>query len=125
MVKELSSHELYIEENGQSTATTLFILESPFDTELLEECACVGDTGKHMTKVLDLNSSSPLGKLLKEKNSIARNYAIFNTFKFPLDVKVSLKMAEQNQPHDLWTSCKMPWCSLKNDESKKSSLKKQ
>jgi hypothetical protein len=44
MVNELRSHELYIEENGQSTATTLFILESPFDTELLEECACVGES---------------------------------------------------------------------------------
>lgn len=124
MIKELYSHELYIEENGFCAATTLFILESPFDTELIEECACVGDTGKRMTKVLGLNSSDSLGKLLKDKNSIARNYAVFNTFKFPLDVKVSLKMAEQNRPHDLWTSCKIPWCSLKIDESKKGSLKK-
>ncbi|OWV19265.1 hypothetical protein [Fibrobacter sp. UWB3] len=119
MVKELRFHELCIKgSNGKSSAKTLFILESPFDSELLEDCACVGKTGKKMTKILGLQSDDALGKMLNDRNQMAKEYAVFNTFKFPLDVAVAVRMIKAGKKYDLWSKSKMPWCGLKNDEDK-------
>ena len=123
MVKELSSHGLCV---NDSDAKTLFILESPFDSELMENCGCVGKTGKNMTKVLGLSSNDALGKMLNDGDLIAKKYAIFNTFKFPLDIAVAVKMIEAGKNFDLWDEFKIPWSILKKDEGKKiETLKKE
>lgn len=72
--------------NGaENDVETLFILESPYKEELYWGFPCMGDTGKKMSEVLIKNSSIAIGNLIQHDNPQTRKYALFETFKFPLD----------------------------------------
>lgn len=76
---------LYFSEGGENDVETLFVLESPYKDELYWEFPCMGVTGKKMSDVLMQKSDIALGDLIRENCSLTRKYALFETFKFPLD----------------------------------------
>jgi len=117
MVKELSSHGLYVKTGDDLChAKALFILESPYFNELMENHACAGLTGKNLAGVLNLGKEKSLGTLLNDGDSVVEDYAVFNMFKFPLDISLAIKMLENGKEFDLWNNTQIPWCILKNSE---------
>lgn len=80
----LSKH-LYFSDGAENEVETLFILESPYKEELLWEYPCMGQTGKKMSEVLIQHSDIAIGDLIQHNNPQTRKYALFETFKFPLD----------------------------------------
>jgi len=76
---------LYFSEGAENDVETLFILESPYKEELYWDFPCMGGTGKKMAEVLIQNSSIAMGDLIQHNNPQTRKYALFETFKFPLD----------------------------------------
>lgn len=79
------SKYLYFSDGAENEVETLFILESPYKEELLWEYPCMGKTGAKMSEILIHNSSVALGILIQHNSSLTRKYALFETFKFPLD----------------------------------------
>ena len=76
---------LYFSDGAENDVETLFILESPYKEELYWEFPCMGTTGKTMSKALIQNADIALGDLILHNNSQTKRYALFETFKFPLD----------------------------------------
>lgn len=113
-VPELSSRLLF-HQGDEDNVSTLFILEAPFDDELINKCPCCGEAGKSMSKALSNDKiDTPLGLILSKKEKFiksAEKYAIFDTFKFPIDLSVASKL--NAKPSLLWTPEKEPWTHLK------------
>lgn len=76
---------LYFPDGAENDVETLFILESPYEEELYWEHPCMGQTGKKMSEVLIQHSDIAIGDLIQHNNPQTRKYALFETFKFPLD----------------------------------------
>lgn len=76
---------LYFSDGAEKDVETLFILESPYEAELYWEHPCMGQTGKKMSEVLIQHSDIAIGDLIQHNNPQTRKYALFETFKFPLD----------------------------------------
>lgn len=76
---------LYFSDGAENDVETLFILESPYEEELYWEHPCMGQTGKKMSEVLIQQSDIAIGDLIQHNNSQTKKYALFETFKFPLD----------------------------------------
>ena len=88
MIQEshLMNHEHFVQEK-QNEVKTLFLLESPGKTELEKGYPCAGPSGKVMSKALLKTNSDPkiaLGELIANGNSRVTQYALFDTFRFPL-----------------------------------------
>lgn len=117
---QLTKRLLYLQDY-KDDVSTLFILEAPFDKELIDNCPCVGDTGVSMSKALfnpDIKIS--LGNILNGKvESIptnANNYAIFDTFKFPIDPAVAEKL--DILLDNLWSMENLQWSKIKELDRK-------
>lgn len=110
MIQEshLMNHEHFVQEK-QNEVKTLFLLESPGKTELEKGYPCAGPSGKVMSKALlkiGSDSDKALGELIAGKNPNVSQYAIFDTFKFPLK-KDDLKPGETlNESESIWQNLK-------------------
>lgn len=102
------NHEHFVQEK-QNEIKTLFLLESPGKTELEKGYPCAGPSGKVMSKALlkiGSDSDKALGELIAGKNPNVFQYAIFDTFKFPLK-KDDLKPGETlNESESIWQNLK-------------------
>lgn len=76
---------LYFSDGAENDVETLFILESPHKEELYWGFPCMGDTGKKMSEILVNDKNIAIGDLIQHNNPQTRKYALFETFKFPLD----------------------------------------
>ena len=76
---------LYFSDGAENDVEILFILESPYKEELYWGFPCMGDTGKKMSEVLVNDKNIAIGDLIQHNNPQTRKYALFETFKFPLD----------------------------------------
>lgn len=80
---------LYYSVGAEKVVGTLFVLESPYIEELYWEYPCMGATGKKMSEALIQSAKIALGDLIQRNNPQTRKYALFETFIFPLDEKLT------------------------------------
>lgn len=124
----LSNRLLYLK-HRENDVSTLFILEAPFDNEIKKDCPCVGCTGEIMSKALFGPSfKTPLGDILNRKARRipinAEKYAVFDTFKFPIDPDVAQELGISCC--DLWSPENSQWGKIKElDRSTGRKLNKQ
>lgn len=117
---QLTKRLLYLQD-CKDAVSTLFILEAPFDKELVDNCPCVGDTGVSMSKALfNPSFEISLGNILNGKvepiPTNANNYAIFDTFKFPIDSAVAEKL--DILLDNLWSKGNLQWSKIKELDGK-------
>lgn len=87
-MNKLPKH-LYYSHDAEDKVETLFVLESPYYEELYWGYPCMGATGMKMSEILIGNKDIALGTLIQHDYAQTRNYALFETFKFPLDSKLT------------------------------------
>ena len=108
MANHLEKHEHYVQ-GKQNEVKTLFMLESPGKTELEKGYPCAGPSGEVMSKALlkiSPVSDKAFGELIAGKDPNVFQYAIFDTFKFPLK-KDDLKPGETlNESESIWQNLK-------------------
>lgn len=128
MYPQLSNRLLYLK-HQEDDVSTLFILEAPFDKEINKDRPCVGCTGISMSKALfGSKIEIPLGDILNGIEECipnnAENYAVFDTFKFPIDPIVADKLGVSLS--DLWSRENSQWDKIKElDGNTGCALKKQ
>lgn len=129
MESQLTNRLLFVREH-EEYVETLCVLESPYDNELKEDCSCVGKSGLSMSKaLLQEDCTVSFGKVLRDGRDyldIAKRYALFDTFKFPIDENVAGKL--EVNPEFLWDCENTPWKEIKitdNAIGKELSLKKE
>lgn len=109
MANHLEKHEHYVQ-GKQNEVKTLFLLESPGKTELEKGYPCAGPSGEVMSKALlkiDSNSEDKaLGELIAGKDPNVFQYAIFDTFKFPLKKDDSKPGETLNESESIWQNLK-------------------
>lgn len=115
MYPQLSKRLLYLE-GCENFVSTLFVLEAPFDKEIQGNCPCVGASGESMSKALfgsDFRES--LGAVLNGSVETipneAKKYAVFDTFKFPIDTVVADKLGMGLR--DLLSPDNVQWTKIK------------
>lgn len=106
MMCRLPDHLFYVD-GAENQVETLFVMESPHTEELQDDAGfpCVGNTGRNMTAKICPGEIQSFGILIKDgNNELARKYALFETFKFPL----GLDLFEGLNEHELfWKKIKI------------------
>lgn len=114
MVLQLTNRLLFIQDH-EDDVDSLLVLESPYDNELKEDCPCVGKSGLSMSKaLLQKDCAVSFSKVLRDGCdylNIAKRYALFDTFKFPIDENIAGKLDVNSE--SLWNCETTPWKKIK------------